>query len=135
MPHVFLVLFHGIVRIYVHTMLVSCGLNKRDLVIKEQISKGVSVSYSFQSLNPLSPPSPPVCLTLKVAPEEFYATIQRVNSIVQKQVPLGFKCFLLGCFCCCCTAGLSLGPAMILNKRVSAVCLSVCLCVLVCLCV
>lgn len=69
-------------------------------------------------------------LFLKVAPEEFYATVQRVNSIVQKQVPLGFKCFLLGCFCCCCTAGLSLGPAVILNKRVCVCVRCACACML-----
>ena len=55
----------------------------------------------------------------QVAPEEFQSTIGRVNEILQKQIPLGLKCLLVGCFCCCCTAGLSLGPPIVLNRTVS----------------
>ena len=60
----------------------------------------------------------PSQLNGKVAREEFGVTIHRVNALVQKSVPLAFKCLFVGCLCCCCTAGLSLGPAVILNKRV-----------------
>lgn len=58
----------------------------------------------------------PAQLSGRVAPEEFQATIGHVNGILQKQVPLSLKCLLFGCFCCCCTAGLSLGPSIVLNR-------------------
>lgn len=58
----------------------------------------------------------PSLLTGKVAPEEFQATVHYVNILLVKSIPFSVKYLLLGCLCCCCTLGLSLGPVFILNK-------------------
>lgn len=59
-------------------------------------------------------------LNLQLAPEEFKATIQRINSVLRKSLPTNIKWLICGCICCCCTLGCSLMPALCLNKRVSS---------------
>ncbi|XP_074134444.1 cysteine-rich hydrophobic domain-containing protein 1 isoform X6 [Sminthopsis crassicaudata] len=59
----------------------------------------------------------PSVLTGKVAPEEFKTSIGRVNSCLQKNLPVSVKWLLCGCLCCCCTLGCSLWPVVCLNKR------------------
>lgn len=77
-----------------------------------------------------------------MAPEEFKATISRINSILKKSLPLKWvnsrdkgiwkehkviwlffdssvKWLFCGCICCCCTLGCSLWPVICLSKRVS----------------
>ena len=61
----------------------------------------------------------PSALTGKVAPEEFHETLQRVNSVLKKTLPLNVKWLFCGCICCCCTLGCSLWPVVCLSKRVS----------------
>uniref|UniRef100_A0A672STF6 Cysteine-rich hydrophobic domain-containing protein 2-like n=1 Tax=Sinocyclocheilus grahami TaxID=75366 RepID=A0A672STF6_SINGR len=61
----------------------------------------------------------PSALTGKVAPEEFKASINRVNSCLRKALPVNVRWLLCGCLCCCCTLGFSLWPVICLSKRVS----------------
>lgn len=80
----------------------------------------------------------PTQLISRVAPEEYSATILRINSILKKNLPINVKwwdpvireirkssnkllissrlCF--GCVCCCCSLGLSMWPVICLSKRV-----------------
>ncbi|XP_077427342.1 cysteine-rich hydrophobic domain-containing protein 2 isoform X1 [Vanacampus margaritifer] len=60
----------------------------------------------------------PSALTGKVAPEEFKASINRVNSCLKKSLPVNVRWLLCGCLCCCCTLGFSLWPVICLSKRV-----------------
>ncbi|KAK2919037.1 hypothetical protein Q8A73_003408 [Channa argus] len=59
----------------------------------------------------------PSALTGKVAPEEFKASINRVNSSLRKTLPVNVRWLLCGCLCCCCTLGFSLWPVICLSKR------------------
>lgn len=60
-----------------------------------------------------------ILILLQLAPEEFRATVQRINSVLRKTLPMNIKWLICGCLCCCCTLGCSLMPALCLNKRVS----------------
>uniref|UniRef100_A0AAZ3PFX7 Uncharacterized protein n=1 Tax=Oncorhynchus tshawytscha TaxID=74940 RepID=A0AAZ3PFX7_ONCTS len=60
----------------------------------------------------------PSALTGKVAPEEFKASINRVNGCLKKTLPVNVRWLLCGCLCCCCTLGFSLWPVICLSKRV-----------------
>ena len=55
-----------------------------------------------------------------MAPEEYGATIGRINSVLKKTLPMNVKWLFCGCICCCCTLGCSLWPVICLNKRVSS---------------
>lgn len=59
-----------------------------------------------------------VCTFHQVAPEEFKASINRVNSCLRKTLPVNVRWLLCGCLCCCCTLGFSLWPVICLSKRV-----------------
>ncbi|KAM6135747.1 cysteine-rich hydrophobic domain-containing protein 2 isoform 2-T2 [Phoenicopterus ruber ruber] len=61
----------------------------------------------------------PSSLTGKVAPEEFKASISRVNSCLKKNLPVNVRWLLCGCLCCCCTLGCSMWPVICLSKRIS----------------
>ncbi|CAH6888385.1 Chic2 [Phodopus roborovskii] len=52
-----------------------------------------------------------------VAPEEFKASINRVNSCLRKNLPVNVRWLLCGCLCCCCTLGCSMWPVICLSKR------------------
>ncbi|XP_014298507.1 cysteine-rich hydrophobic domain-containing protein 2 [Microplitis demolitor] len=56
-------------------------------------------------------------LVSRVAPEEFKATVMRVNSVLKKTLPVNVKWLFCGCVCCCCTLGCSLWPVICLSKR------------------
>ncbi|XP_072040692.1 cysteine-rich hydrophobic domain-containing protein 2-like [Amphiura filiformis] len=56
-------------------------------------------------------------LSAKVAPEEYRATVERINSVLRKTLPMNIKWLLCGCLCCCCTLGCSLWPVICLTKR------------------
>lgn len=58
-------------------------------------------------------------LLSRVAPEEYAATIGRINSVLKKTLPVNAKWLFCGCVCCCCTLGCSLWPVVCLSKRVS----------------
>lgn len=59
-------------------------------------------------------------LVSRVAPEEFKATVMRVNGVLKKTLPVNVKWLFCGCVCCCCTLGCSLWPVICLSKRVSS---------------
>jgi len=59
----------------------------------------------------------PQSLSAKVAPEEFKATISRINTVLRKTLPVNVKWLFCGCICCCCTLGCSLWPVVCLSKR------------------
>ncbi|KAK2188380.1 hypothetical protein NP493_133g00000 [Ridgeia piscesae] len=59
----------------------------------------------------------PQGLAAKVAPEEYHATISRLNAVLKKTLPMNAKWLLCGCVCCCCTLGCSLWPVICLSKR------------------
>ncbi|XP_037087166.1 cysteine-rich hydrophobic domain-containing protein 2-like [Pollicipes pollicipes] len=59
----------------------------------------------------------PSALAAKVAPEEYRATVQRINGVLKKTMPVSAKWLFCGCLCCCCTLGCSLWPVICLNKR------------------
>lgn len=58
----------------------------------------------------------------QVAPEEYKATILRINSVLKKSLPVNVKWLFCGCICCCCTLGCSLWPVVCLSKRVGVFC-------------
>lgn len=60
----------------------------------------------------------PSGLVSRVAPEEFKATVMRINSVLKKTLPVNVKWLFCGCVCCCCTLGCSLWPVICLSKRV-----------------
>ncbi|XP_042145549.1 cysteine-rich hydrophobic domain-containing protein 2-like [Ixodes scapularis] len=60
---------------------------------------------------------PPAILTAAVAPEEFKATMVRINSVLRRTLPVNVKWLFCGCLCCCCTLGCSLWPVVCLSKR------------------
>ncbi|KAF7384809.1 hypothetical protein HZH68_014421 [Vespula germanica] len=59
----------------------------------------------------------PSGLVSRVAPEEFKATVMRINSVLKKTLPVNVKWLFCGCVCCCCTLGCSLWPVICLSKR------------------
>jgi len=59
----------------------------------------------------------PCALMGKVAPEEYHDTLQRINSVLKKALPVNVKWLFCGCLCCCCTLGCSLWPVVCLSKR------------------
>ncbi|XP_064637572.1 cysteine-rich hydrophobic domain-containing protein 2-like [Lineus longissimus] len=59
----------------------------------------------------------PQGLSAKVCPEEFKATMDRLNSVLKKTLPMNVKWLFCGCICCCCTLGCSLWPVICLSKR------------------
>lgn len=59
----------------------------------------------------------PAGLVSRVAPEEFKATILRINAVLKKTLPVNVKWLFCGCVCCCCTLGCSLWPVICLSKR------------------
>lgn len=59
----------------------------------------------------------PSALSAKVAPEEYKATISRINSVLKKTLPVNVKWLVCGCLCCCFTLGFSLWPVVCLSKR------------------
>ncbi|XP_048382628.1 cysteine-rich hydrophobic domain-containing protein 2 isoform X2 [Stegostoma tigrinum] len=77
--------------------------------LEEQLLK-FGLSNKFESEFPSS-------LTGKVAPEEFKASISRVNSCLKKNLPVNVRWLLCGCLCCCCTLGCSMWPVICLSKR------------------
>lgn len=84
----------------------------------------------------------PTQLISKIAPEEYSATISRINSILKKNLPINVKWWVIvtvnvflymqcnfwlcnfvprlcfGCVCCFCSLGLSMWPVICLSKRV-----------------
>ncbi|CAH1388587.1 unnamed protein product [Nezara viridula] len=56
-------------------------------------------------------------LVSRVAPEEYKATVSRVNNVLKKTIPVNVKWLFCGCVCCCCTLGCSLWPVICLSKR------------------
>ncbi|XP_014253800.1 cysteine-rich hydrophobic domain-containing protein 2 [Cimex lectularius] len=56
-------------------------------------------------------------LVSRVAPEEYRATVSRVNNVLKKTIPVNVKWLFCGCVCCCCTLGCSLWPVICLSKR------------------
>jgi len=59
----------------------------------------------------------PPSLHARVAPEEYKATITRVNSTLRKTLPVNVRWLFCGCLCCCCTLGCSMWPVICLSKR------------------
>jgi len=59
----------------------------------------------------------PPTLLARVAPEEFKLTVEKVNSILRKSLPLQMKWIIFGCLCCCCTFGCSFWPVVCLSKK------------------
>ncbi|VVD03719.1 unnamed protein product [Leptidea sinapis] len=59
----------------------------------------------------------PSGLQSRIAPEEYQATIARINSVLKKTLPVNVKWLFCGCVCCCCTLGCSLWPVICLSKR------------------
>jgi hypothetical protein len=59
----------------------------------------------------------PQALCAKVAPEEFVASMTRINSVLRKTLPMNMKWLICGCLCCCCTMGCSMWPVVCLSKR------------------
>jgi len=59
----------------------------------------------------------PPSLHARVAPEEYKATIGRVNATLRKTLPVNVRWLFCGCLCCCCTLGCSMWPVICLSKR------------------
>jgi hypothetical protein len=87
------------------------GLNAEPVLVR-----GTGNLTVFGLNNRFSTDFPPSLLA-RVAPEEFRATVGRVNEIVTKALPLQLKWVLLGCLCCSCTLGCSFWPVICLSKK------------------
>lgn len=59
----------------------------------------------------------PSILISRVAPEEYQNTIENINAVLKKTLPVNAKWLFCGCVCCCCTLGCSLWPVVCLSKR------------------
>ena len=59
----------------------------------------------------------PSALHARVAPEEYKATITRINVTLRKTLPVNVRWLFCGCLCCCCTLGCSMWPVICLSKR------------------
>ncbi|XP_004206544.2 cysteine-rich hydrophobic domain-containing protein 2 isoform X1 [Hydra vulgaris] len=59
----------------------------------------------------------PSGLTGKLAPEEYDATLSRINKVLGRSLPTNLRWLFCGCLCCCCTLGMSIWPVVFLNKR------------------
>lgn len=57
-------------------------------------------------------------LRMQLAPEEFAATVGKVNAVLERDVPRGVAWFLAGYIVCVCTLGLSLAPALYRRDQV-----------------
>jgi len=82
------------------------------LQIQANLLQRHCVSYSFHSYFSCSTYS-------QVAPEEFSATMSRLNGVLKKMLSTSPRWLLCGCLCCCCTMGCSMWPVICLTKRVS----------------
>ncbi|KAM7290192.1 cysteine-rich hydrophobic domain-containing protein 2-like [Ixodes scapularis] len=87
------------------------------LVPEPMVIRGAGNMTVFGLRNKFDTEFPPT-LSAKVAPEEFKATIVRINSVLRKTLPVNVKWLFCGCLCCCCTLGCSLWPVVCLSKRV-----------------
>ena len=76
--------------------------------------------YRFGLSNRFDTDFPPA-LHARVAPEEFKATVSRVNATLRKNLPINVRWLFCGCLCCCCTLGCSMWPVICLSKRVKQV--------------
>ncbi|XP_018021509.1 cysteine-rich hydrophobic domain-containing protein 2 [Hyalella azteca] len=56
-------------------------------------------------------------LTGRLAPEEFRASVGRLNGVLRKTLPASARWLLCGCCFCLCTCGCSLWPVICLSKR------------------
>ena len=74
--------------------------------------------YRFGLSNRFDTDFPPA-LHARVAPEEYKATVSRVNQTLRKNLPINVRWLFCGCLCCCCTLGCSMWPVICLSKRVS----------------
>lgn len=59
----------------------------------------------------------PPTLLARVAPEEFQATVEKINSLLRTALPLQMKWIVFGCLCCCCTLGCSFWPVVCMSKK------------------
>ncbi|XP_066256330.1 cysteine-rich hydrophobic domain-containing protein 2-like [Euwallacea similis] len=59
----------------------------------------------------------PQKLTSRLAPEEFRFTVRRINKLLDTEIIMNFLFFIMGCFLCPCTAGVTMAPVVLLNKR------------------
>lgn len=94
---------------------ICCVLND----ICSTILNHISVHVRWRAACTRHSVSSPLCAHPQVAPEEFKASINRVNSCLRKTLPVNVRWLLCGCLCCCCTLGFSLWPVICLSKRVS----------------
>ncbi|XP_040073231.1 cysteine-rich hydrophobic domain-containing protein 2-like [Ixodes scapularis] len=88
------------------------------LVPEPMVIRGAGNMTVFGLRNKFDTEFPPT-LSAKVAPEEFKATMVRINSVLRKTLPVNVKWLFCGCLCCCCTLGCSLWPVVCLSKRES----------------
>jgi len=79
------------------------------------IVRGVGEVTIFGLSNRFNTEFPPQLIS-KIAPEEYTATISRVNSILRKNLSISVKWLCFGCVCCCCSLGLSMWPVICLSK-------------------
>jgi hypothetical protein len=59
----------------------------------------------------------PQPLLARLAPEEFCATVEKINGVLKKALPQQMKWIVLGCVCCCCTLGCSMWPVICMSKK------------------
>nr|CAD7396312.1 unnamed protein product [Timema cristinae] len=88
--------------------------NMADEYVKVNIQTFLAVSFGLSNKFDTDFPNG---LVSRVAPEEFKATVLRINSVLKKTLPVNVKWLFCGCVCCCCTLGCSLWPVICLSKR------------------
>ena len=94
---------------------------KKKLLRKKNVIDMCDFSFRFGLSNRFESEFPNGLMS-RVAPEEFKATVMRVNSVLKKTLPVNVKWLFCGCVCCCCTLGCSLWPVICLSKRVRTNC-------------
>ncbi|OWF46279.1 cysteine-rich hydrophobic domain-containing protein 2-like [Mizuhopecten yessoensis] len=91
--------------------------DSRELVVPDPILVRGAGNVTIFGLSNRFDTEFPTSLSAKVAPEEYKATVVRLNSVLKKALPVNVKWLFCGCICCCCTLGCSLWPVVCLSKR------------------
>lgn len=93
-----------------------CYSNNAQIVPDPIVIRGAGNITVFGLSNRFDTDFPPA-LHARVAPEEYKATVSRVNQTLRKNLPINFRWLFCGCLCCCCTLGCSMWPVICLSKR------------------
>lgn len=98
-----------------------CGPDTRCNAHSSKVPEPIIVrgagDLSVFGLNNRFCPNYPAELVSRVAPEEYDATLNRINELVEQSLPVNLIWLFCGCIFCICTLGCSLWPVICLSKK------------------